>query len=107
MYNVVGTLTPSFLIGSYSFLQLTRTAIKACVFIMLSRLFIAVSWSPAGKGLASWPLFLMFNCVFVTFPCGILGQAWYLIVSILGLCHLSYFHYDRDQCNVNNRKMNL
>ena len=24
----------------------------------------------------------MFNCVFVTFLCGILGQVWYLIVQI-------------------------
>ena len=31
------------------------------------------------------------NCVFVTFPCGILGQVWYLIVSIPDLCRLSYF----------------
>ena len=30
------------------------------------------------------------SCVFVTFPCGILGQVWYLIVSIPDLCHLSY-----------------
>ena len=29
MYNVVSTLAPSFLIGSYSFLPVTRTAIKA------------------------------------------------------------------------------
>ena len=29
MYNVVGTLAPSFLIGSYLFLQVTRTTIKA------------------------------------------------------------------------------
>ena len=29
MYNVVSTLAPSFLIGSYSFLHVTRTAIKA------------------------------------------------------------------------------
>ena len=28
---------------------------------------------------------------FVTFPCGILGQKRYLIVSIPDLCHLSYF----------------
>ena len=28
---------------------------------------------------------------FVTFPCGILGQVWYLIVSIPDCCHLSYF----------------
>ena len=52
------------------------------VFVMFSRLFIAALRSPAGKGLTSWLLFVMFNCVFVTFPCGILGQVWYLIVSI-------------------------
>ena len=33
------------------------------VFVMLSRLFIAALWSSAGKGLASWLLFVMFNCV--------------------------------------------
>ena len=60
------------------------------VFVMLSRLFIAALWSSAGKGLTSWLLFVMFNCVFVTFPCGILGQVWYLIVSIPDLCRLSY-----------------
>ena len=32
-------------------------------------------------------------CYFFTFPCGILGQVWHLIVSILDLCHLSYFNY--------------
>ena len=31
--------------------------------------------------LISWLSFGMFNCVFVTFPCGIWGQLWYLIVS--------------------------
>ena len=61
------------------------------VFFMLSRLFIAALWSPAGKGLTSRLLFVMFNCVFVTFPWGILGQIWCLIVSIPDLCHLSYF----------------
>ena len=33
------------------------------VFVMLSRLFIAALWSPAGKGLASRLLFGMLNCV--------------------------------------------
>ena len=56
------------------------------VFVMLSRLFIAALWSPAGKGLTSWILFVMFNCVFVTFPCGTLGH-----VLISDLCRLSYF----------------
>ena len=43
------------------------------VFVMLSRLFIDALWSLAGKGLASWLSFVMFNCVVLTFPCGILG----------------------------------
>ena len=30
------------------------------VFIMLSRLFIAALWSPEGKGLTSWLLFVTF-----------------------------------------------
>ena len=30
-------------------------------------------------------------CEFVTFPFGILGQVWYLIVSIPDLCTLTYF----------------
>ena len=58
------------------------------VFVMLSRLFVAAMWSPAGKGLA---LVSDVYCVFVTFKCGILGQVWYLIVSIPDLCPLSYF----------------
>ena len=44
------------------------------MFVMLSRLCIAALWSSAGKGLISLLLFVTFNCVFVTFPCGILGQ---------------------------------
>ena len=61
------------------------------VFLMLSHLFIAALWSPAGKRQTSWFLFVMLNCAFVTFECGILGQVLYLIVSIPDLCHLSYF----------------
>ena len=58
---------------------------------MLLHLFTAALWSPAGKGLTSWLSFVMFNCVLVTFPWGILGQVRYLIVSIPDLCQLSYF----------------
>ena len=60
------------------------------VFYMLLCLFIAAMWSPAGKGLTSWLSFMVLNCVFVTFPCGILGQVWYLIAPIPNLCPLSY-----------------
>ena len=61
------------------------------VFFTLSCLFIAALWSTAGIVMTSWLLFVMFNYVFVTFPCGILGQVWYLILSIPDLCLLSYF----------------
>ena len=36
-------------------------------------------------------LCVMFYCDFVTFPCGVLGQVWYLIVSTPDICLLSYF----------------
>ena len=61
------------------------------MFVIRSRLFIAALWSPAGKELTSWLLFVVFNFDFVTFPCGILDQVWYLIVSVPDLCRLSYF----------------
>ena len=33
----------------------------------------------------------VFLC-FCNFPCGVLGQVWYLIVLIADLCLLTYFH---------------
>ena len=59
------------------------------VFFMLSRLLIAALWSPAGKGLTYWLSFVVLICMFVTFPFGILGQVWFLIVLIPDLCPLS------------------
>ena len=51
---------------------------------MLSRLFIAALWSPEGKGLTSWLLFVVF---------GILGQVWFLIVLIPDpSCLAEYFY---------------
>ena len=35
---------------------------------------------------------ILVGCIFVTFPCGILGQVWYLIASFPDLCRLSYFN---------------
>ena len=43
------------------------------VCIMLPRLFVAALWSPGGKGLASWLLFVMFIVI--------LFETWYNIVS--------------------------
>ena len=36
-------------------------------------------------------LCMMFSCVFVTFPYGVLGQVWHLIVSNPDLCLVLYF----------------
>ena len=44
----------------------------------------------------------MFNCVFVTFPFGILGQVWYFIVLIPDLCRLSYFKPQTKQMKIRN-----
>ena len=38
------------------------------VFVMVSCLFIAALWSPAGKGLTSWLLFVMFKMCFCHCP---------------------------------------
>ena len=37
-------------------------------------------------------LYVMLPCDFFTFPYGILGQVWYLIVWIPDFCRLSYFY---------------
>ena len=55
-------------------------------------LFICASWSPAGKGLTSWLSFVV-SSVSLSLSIGILGQVWYLIVSIPDLCNLTYFVY--------------
>ena len=47
------------------------------VFVMLSRLFIAAVWSPAGKGLTSWLLFVMFNFVCDVQLCFCHFPMWY------------------------------
>ena len=61
------------------------------VFALLSYLCHAALWSPAGKADVLAILYVMITCVFVTFPYGILGQVWNLIVSIPDLCLLLYF----------------
>ena len=38
-------------------------------------------------------LYVVFYCVFVTFPYGDLGMVWYLIVSLPDLCLLSYIYF--------------
>ena len=66
-----------------------------CVFMScVSHAFASVHFCivvTSVKGLSSWLLLVMFIVCFVTFPCGILGQVRYLIVSFPALCRLSYF----------------
>ena len=38
-------------------------------------------------------LCVMFSCVFVNYPYDVLGQVWYMIVSIPVLCLLPSFYY--------------
>ena len=54
------------------------------VFFILACLFLATLWPHTGKGLTS--------CVFDTFPYGVLGQVYHLILLNPDLCHLSYFY---------------
>ena len=61
-----------------------------CLLCLCARLFICALWSPAEKGLTSWLSFVV-SAVSCQFPIGILGQVWYLIVSIPDLCSLTYF----------------
>ena len=72
-------------------LWIIRVISVLCLLCFRARLFIDAIWSPAGKGLTSRLSFVMSNCVFVTFQCGIMSQVWDLIISIPDLCTLSYF----------------
>ena len=64
-----------------------------CLLCLCARLFICALWSPAGKGLTSWLSFVVSN-----FPIGILGQVYYLIVSIPDLCPLFTWTSSWDYC---------
>ena len=59
-----------------------------CAFLSVHCSLVVTCWERANL-LALW--YVMFSCVFVTFPGGVLGQMWYLIVSIPDLCLLTYF----------------
>ena len=52
------------LFGTYTWQRFYSISDHLCflclVFLMLSRLFIAALWLPAGKGLSSWLLLVMF-----------------------------------------------
>ena len=79
-----------FFCGSFMFLSVL------CLLGLCKRVFICALWSPAGKGLTSWVSFVVSYCDFFHFFIGILGQVWYLFISIPDLCTLTYLkpsHY--------------
>ena len=52
------------------------------IFVLLCfRVCLFIEWSPAGKGLTSWLLFVMSNCEVVTFPFG-LGAKSQILSSV-------------------------
>ena len=57
--------------------------VRVCLYVLRGHLL--------GKG---WPLGSRLWCLLWVchFPIGILGQVWYLIVSIPDLCNLTYFY---------------
>ena len=69
---------------------MTAKMIEGCCRKGLGPAFEVTCWERADL----FALFVMFNGVFVTFPCDTLGQMCYLIILIPDLCPLSYFHVD-------------
>ena len=81
--------------NKYNWLYKVMVPLPECYHITKSlhcaRLFICALWSPAGKGLTSWLSFVV-STVSLSLSIGILGQVWYLNVSIPDLCTLTYFY---------------
>ena len=55
--------TLTLILSEFICLDLIICGYLPLVFVMLSCLFIDALWSPAGKGLTLWLLFVMFNFV--------------------------------------------
>ena len=63
-----------------------------CLICLCERLFIFALWSPARKRANLFALVCgVLWLIACHFPIGILGQVWYLIVTIPDLCTLTYF----------------
>ena len=60
------------------------------IYVLYLSCFRVCSLLPCGYLLGRADLlFVMFNCLFDTFPCSILGKVWYLIVFIPDLCRVA------------------
>ena len=75
-------------------------------FCYICFMFVMLSWSVhCSLVVTCWEradflalLSVMLYCVFVTFPCGVLGMVWDAIASIPDLYLLSYFYYSLEKC---------
>ena len=76
--------------------------------VMLSLLFIAALWSPVGKGLTSWLLFVMFNCVLSlshVVSCVRCGTCLYRFLVFATFITLLGIHLNTLKYNVGSRKL--
>ena len=60
------------------------------LFVFARCLFVATLWSPVGEELTVALLNVMVSCVLSPFLFSVLGQVWYLNVSIPELCLLPF-----------------
>ena len=65
------------------------------VFVMLFPAHFSLVVTCGGRANLLALLNVMFYCVFVSFPCGVMGQMWILIVSITDICLLTHFQRTR------------
>ena len=77
--------------GGTSFVDLLCFCSVLCLLCFVRVCLYALRGHLLGKG---WPLGSRLWCLLWVchFPIGILGQVWYLIVSIPDLCNLTYFY---------------
>ena len=77
--------------GGTSFVDLLCFCSVLCLLCFVRVCFYVLRGHLLGKG---WPLGSRLWCLLWVchFPIGILGQVWYLIVSIPDLCNLTYFY---------------
>ena len=77
--------------GGTSFVDLLCFCSVLCLLCFVRAFLYVLCGHLLGKG---WPLGSRLWCLLWVchFPIGILGQVWYLIVSIPDLCTITYFH---------------
>ena len=87
--------------GDTSFVDLLCFSVL-CLLCLCTRLFICALWSPTGKGLTTWLLFVMSNCEFVIFllvswvRCGTWLYQFLIFVPLLTLSAKIVSEFDHE-----------